>query len=102
MAFKENYQQPVNTKKMSTAVAVDSQVVNCNRFSYQQVIHILHSLQALCEVLDCIRLESEYSHFSIAWLSYPKSVHSVKTDTSMTRTKKNQSSLCRRHTGQEL
>ena len=33
--------------KMSTAVVVDSQVVNCNRFSYQQVIHILLSLQAL-------------------------------------------------------
>jgi len=31
---------------MLTAVIVDSQVVNCNRFSYQQVIHILHSSQA--------------------------------------------------------
>ena len=39
---------------------------------------------------------------SIAWLSYPKSVQSVKTDTSMTRIKKSQSSLhiIRRHTGQ--
>ena len=54
MAFKENYQQPVNIKKMLTAVAVDSQVVNCNRFSYQQVIHILHSLQAPDRVLDFI------------------------------------------------
>jgi hypothetical protein len=33
-------------KKLLTAVVVDSQVVNCNRFSYQQVIHILRSLQA--------------------------------------------------------
>jgi hypothetical protein len=37
---------------MSTAVVVDSQVVNCNRFSYQQVIHILRSLQAPEKVLD--------------------------------------------------
>lgn len=37
---------------MLTAVAVDSQVVNCNRFGYQQVIHILRSLQAPKKVLD--------------------------------------------------
>jgi hypothetical protein len=31
---------------MLTAVAVDSQMINRNSFSYQQVIHKLHSLQA--------------------------------------------------------
>jgi hypothetical protein len=33
-------------QNMPTAVVVDSQVVKCNRFSHQQVIHILRSLQA--------------------------------------------------------
>ena len=50
MAFRENYQQPASSKDVA-AVTADSRVVNCNRFSYQQVIHILLSLQAP-EVLD--------------------------------------------------
>jgi len=33
-------------QRMSRTVMADSQVVNCNRFSYQQVIHILPPLQA--------------------------------------------------------
>jgi len=37
---------------MPTAVVVDSQMSNCNRFGYQQAIHILHSLQAPQKVLD--------------------------------------------------
>jgi hypothetical protein len=90
-----------STQKVSTAVAVDSQVVNCSRFSYQQVIHILRSLQAPVRVLDFLGWKAN-TLSPIAWLSYPKSVHSVKADTSMTRIKENQSSLCRRHTGREL
>ena len=35
-------------------------------------------------------------HNPIAWLSYPKPVQSVKTDTSMTRIKKGQSSLLKK------
>ena len=38
MAFKENYQQLVNKEDMLTAVVVDSQMANCNRFGYQQAI----------------------------------------------------------------
>jgi hypothetical protein len=40
MAFRENYQQPVTSLGCRT-VAADSQVVKCDRFSYQQVIHII-------------------------------------------------------------
>ena len=39
--------------KLLRTVAADSQVVNCNRFSYQQVIHILPPTQAP-KVLDLI------------------------------------------------
>jgi hypothetical protein len=45
MVFKENYQTTGGVVKDVAAVAADSQVVNCNRFSYQQVIHILLPLQ---------------------------------------------------------
>jgi len=90
-----------STEKL-TAVIVDSQVVNCNRFSYQQVIHIPRSLQAPRRYLTYYKARKmRIFTFSTAWLSYPKSVHSVETDTSMTRMKKSQSSLWRRHTGQE-
>ena len=88
-------------KKLLTAVVADSQVVNCNRFSYQQVIHILRALQASKKILDLKRLGKQAIHFPIAWLNHPKSVPSVKADTSITRIKKSQPSLCRRHTGQE-
>jgi hypothetical protein len=49
MAFRENYTQPAEHPKDVRTVMADSQVVNCNRFSYQQVIHILPSLQAPSE-----------------------------------------------------
>jgi len=78
-------------QKLLTAVIVDSQVVNCNRFSYQQVIHILRSLQAPERYLT-LKARKQVVYFPIAWLSYPKSVHSVKTDISMTRIKKSQPS----------
>jgi len=65
-------------------------VVNCNRFSYQQVIHILHSSQASFRYWT--RKGKRASQPNCTWLSYPKSVHPVKTDTSMTRIKKSQSS----------
>ena len=37
MAFKENYHQPAQVNRLHT-VKADSQVDNCDRFSYQQVI----------------------------------------------------------------
>jgi hypothetical protein len=46
MVFRENYTQPAEHPKDVRAVMADSQVVNCNRLSYQQVIHILPPLQA--------------------------------------------------------
>jgi len=46
MAFRENYSQPAEHPEDVRTVMADSQVVNCNRFSYQQVIHILPPLQA--------------------------------------------------------
>ncbi len=61
VAFRENYQQPVEQLKSLRTVAADPRVVKCNRFSYQQVIHILLSMQAP-EVLDFI------GHLT-AWLS---------------------------------
>ena len=45
MAFNENYQQPAQIQRLRTVTA-DSQVVRCSRISYQQVIRILHPLQA--------------------------------------------------------
>ena len=54
----------------STAVVVDSQVVNCNRISYQQVNHSLRSLQAPFWYLTY----SDRPQF--AQLSHPKSVYS--------------------------
>lgn len=53
VAFSENYQQPVEQIELLRTVAADSQVINCNRFSYQQGIHILRSMQAP-KVLDLI------------------------------------------------
>jgi hypothetical protein len=44
VAFDENYQQPVkkhHDEILFCTVAADSQVVKCNRFGHQQVIHIL-------------------------------------------------------------
>lgn len=46
--------QSIQRTSPSTVIA-DSQVVNCNRFSYQQVIHILPSLRATQWVLDSDR-----------------------------------------------
>jgi len=46
MAFRENYSQPAEHPEDVRTVMADSQVVNCNRLSYQQVIHILPPLQA--------------------------------------------------------
>jgi hypothetical protein len=46
MAFIENYTQPAEHPEDVRTAMADSQVVNCNRFSYQQVIHILPPLQA--------------------------------------------------------
>lgn len=52
MTFIGNYLQ-LGQQTLSTAVIVDSQVVNCNRFSHQQAIHILHSLQASKRYSTC-------------------------------------------------
>ena len=46
MVFRENYTQPAEHPEDVRTVMADSQVVNCNRLSYQQVIHILPPLQA--------------------------------------------------------
>ena len=94
MAFIGNYLQ-LSQQTLSTAVIVDSQVVNCNRFGHQQATHILHSLQASKRYSTCKGRQGseDWLHNPIAWLSYPKSVQSVKTDTSITRIKKSQSSL---------
>jgi len=46
MVFRENYTQPAKHPLDVRTVMADSQVVNCNRLSYQQVIHILPPLQA--------------------------------------------------------
>lgn len=57
---------------MLTAVAVDSQMANCNRFGYQQATHILHSLQAPQKYLSC--QAGKKKNFPVAWLNHPKSV----------------------------
>jgi hypothetical protein len=63
MVFRENYQQPALSHRQSTVTA-DSQVVNCNRFSYQQVIHILLH----CKHQRCLTLIGKRSKASIiAW-----------------------------------
>jgi len=43
VAFRENCQQPARNNKnvIPRTVATDSQMVNCDRFSHRQVIHIL-------------------------------------------------------------
>jgi hypothetical protein len=60
MAFEENYQRPTSSQR---TVVADSQVISCNRFSYQQVIRIHHSLQAQI-VLDFIAGTETQSPFN--------------------------------------
>jgi len=50
--LKENYQQPAKVNEDSSTVAADSQVANCFRLSYQQVIHIASTAQTLDKVSD--------------------------------------------------
>jgi len=45
--LKENYQQPAKVNKDNSTVAADSQVANCFRLGYQQVIHITSTVQTL-------------------------------------------------------
>jgi hypothetical protein len=45
--LKENYQQPAKVNKDNSAVTADSQVANCFRLGYQQVIHITSTAQTL-------------------------------------------------------
>jgi hypothetical protein len=88
--------------KMSTAVVVDSQFINQSEFSYQQKIHIPLSLQAYNTWLTNRPAKKTSLQIPNAWLIYSQvSTKSVKTDKSMTRTKKSQSyPVDRRHTGQ--
>src|SRR5271170_442309 len=71
---------------MLTAVVADSQVVKCNRFSYQQAIHSPRSLQAPERYLTYKQARSESFHLPGLKLS-PSRYHSVKADTSITRRK---------------
>jgi hypothetical protein len=50
VAFRENYQQPAQETKALRTVEADSQLVNCSRISYQQVIRILRSVQSKQEL----------------------------------------------------
>jgi len=50
--LKENYQQPAKVSKDNSTVAADSQVANCFRFGYQQVIHIASTAQTHKKVSD--------------------------------------------------
>jgi hypothetical protein len=86
---------------MLTAVEVDSQMVNCNRFGYQQAIP--HS-PFIASTSGVLVLQARKIKRSLQWpgLTIPSQYKSVKTDTSMAWIKKNQSSLHKRHTGQEL
>ena len=101
VAFKENYQQPVN-KIMLTAVMVDSQMVNCNRFGYQQAIPHSPFIASTSKVL-CIKGRKADKNPLCSGLAkpFPSQYKSVKTDASMPWIKKSRSSLDKRHTGQE-
>jgi hypothetical protein len=85
--------------KMLTAVVVDSQMANCNRFGYQQAIP--HS-PFIASTSGVLVLQARKRKRSFQWpgLTIPSQYKSVKTDTSMAWIKKNQSSLHKRHTGQ--
>ena len=100
MAFRENYTQPAgHPKDIPSTVMADPQVVMCNRFSYQQVIHILPPLQAPKWVLDSERQRQvkpiKLPGSNLSQVSVP-----CQTGASITRSKTSQSSLnpCRRHT----
>ena len=67
MAFKENYHQPAQVNRLHT-VKADSQVDNCDRFSYQQVIRLLQHCKLRNE-LDFNRHKKPKWPLSIAWLS---------------------------------
>jgi len=78
MAFRENYTQPAEEWYPPRAAMADPQVVNCNRFSYQQVIHILPSLRAPKLVLDFDRPKDRLTPSEMPGSIYPKSVHPVR------------------------
>jgi hypothetical protein len=59
MALKENYLWPANTiSSMSTKPRWIPKWTRCNKLGHQQVVHIPHSLQALC-VLDVFQSDSQ-------------------------------------------
>ena len=58
--------------KMLTAVVVDSQMANCNRFGYQQAIPHSPFIASTSEVLD-LQAGKEKT-FPVAWLNHPKPV----------------------------
>jgi hypothetical protein len=60
--LKENYQQPAKVNKDNSTVAADSQVANCFRLGYQQVIHITSTAQTLEKYLTSEGTEA--SHFN--------------------------------------
>ena len=60
-AFKENYHQPAQVDRLRT-VKADSQVDNCDRFSYQQVIRLLQHCELRNE-LDFNRHKGNYKSF---------------------------------------
>ena len=86
---------------LQTAVMVDSQMANCNKFGYQQAIP--HS-PFIASTSGVLVLQARKIKRSLQWpgLTIPSQYKSVKTDASMAWIKKNQSSLHKRHTGQEL
>jgi len=78
MAFRENYTQPAgHPKDIPSTVMADPQVVMCNRFSYQQVIHILPSLRAPSGYSTLIG-EDRLTPSKCQAQIYPKSVHPVR------------------------
>jgi hypothetical protein len=87
--------------KMLTAVVVDSQIANCNRLGHQQAIPHSPFIASTSEVLVFVGQKASLLSSGLV-KTIPSQYKSVKTDTSMAWIKKNQSSLHKRHTGQEL
>lgn len=56
-AFSEDYQQPVETTTRLRTVAAYPRVACCDRFSYQQVVHILLQHERILQ-MNSIRLEA--------------------------------------------
>jgi hypothetical protein len=74
--LRENYQQPAKEQVDST-IAADSQVTSCDRFGYQQVIHI-HFISADTTRVSDLSGKKSVNHDSVqsAQLKHlPKLVH---------------------------